>query len=389
MSQGQYVFTQLCGFLPKRVFYCLVDKYEGNKWLKSFTCWRHLLVMMFAQLSNRKSMRDLIVTLNAHRSKFYRLGFGKSVTRSNLSKANEVREVRIFKEYAERLIGIARRKRNGLKEFFVKNKVFAFDSTTISLCLSVYWWTKLHHSKGGVKAHALYDVKTDVPAFLIVTDASIHDSKVMGKVPYEADAIYIFDRAYMDTKQLYAIALLKAFFVVREKHKMKFCIVEDKQYNNPATGIMADQVIRFTGSRTKKKYPKAIRRVVYYDSIGNRTFVFYTNNMDLSAEDIAELYKNRWSVELFFKWLKQHLHIKEFYGTSENAVNIQIYSAIIAYCLVAIVASELKLEMSTYDVLRIVGVSLFDKTPLRELLNNESVVHENEDKQQLWLEFDD
>ena len=175
----------------------------------------------------------------------------------------------------------------------------------------------------------------------------------------------------------------------REKHKMKFCIVEDKQYNNPATGIMADQVIKFTGSRTKKKYPKAIRRVVYYDSIGNRTFVFYTNNMDLNAEDIAELYKNRWSVELFFKWLKQHLHIKEFYGTSENAVNIQIYSAIIAYCLVAIVASELKLEMSTYDVLRIVGVSLFDKTPLRRLLNNEHEVHVNEKDQQLWLEFED
>jgi hypothetical protein len=170
--------------------------------------------MVFGQLSNRKSMRDLIVTLNAHRSKFYRLGLGKSVTRSNLSKANEVREARIFKEYADRLIDIARRKRDGLKEFFVKNKVFAFDSTTISLCLSVYWWTKLHHSKGGVKAHTLYDVKTDVPAFVIVTDASVHDSQVMGDIPYEADAIYIFDRAYMDTGQLYAIALLKAFFVV-------------------------------------------------------------------------------------------------------------------------------------------------------------------------------
>ena len=376
MSQGQYVFTQLCSFLPKRIFDYLVDKYEGNKWVKSFTCWHHLLVMVFGQLSNRKSMRDLIVTLNAHRSKFYRLGLGKSVTRSNLSKANEVREARIFKEYADRLIDIARRKRDGLKEFFVKNKVFAFDSTTISLCLSVYWWTKLHHSKGGVKAHTLYDVKTDVPAFVIVTDASVHDSQVMGDIPYEADAIYIFDRAYMDTGQLYAIALLKAFFVVREKHKMKFDIIEDKHYNNPATGIMADQIVRFSGSKTKNKYPEPIRRVIYYDSIGNRTFVFYTNNTDLSAEDIAELYKNRWSVELFFKWLKQHLHVKEFYGTSENAVNIQIYSAIITYCLVAIVGSELHLKMSTYELLRIVGVSLFDKTSLRELLKDEPVEDE-------------
>ena len=293
MSQGQYVFTQLCSFLPKRIFDCLVDKYEGNKWVKSFTCWHHLLVMVFGQLSNRKSMRDLIVTLNAHRSKFYRLGLGKSVTRSNLSKANEVREARIFKEYADRLIDLARRKRDGLKEFFVKNKVFAFDSTTISLCLSVYWWTKLHHSKGGVKAHTLYDVKTDVPAFVIVTDANVHDSQVMGDIPYEADAIYIFDRAYMDTGQL------------------------------------------------------------------------------------------------FFKWLKQHLHVKEFYGTSENAVNIQIYSAIITYCLVAIVGSELHLKMSTYELLRIVGVSLFDKTSLRELLKDEPVEDDNGNDQQLWLEFED
>ena len=389
MSQGQYVFTQLCSFLPKRIFDCLVDKYEGNKWVKSFTCWHHLLIMVFGQLSNRKSMRDLIVTLNAHRSKFYRLGLGKSVTRSNLSKANEMREARIFKEYADRLIDIARRKRDGLKEFFVKNKVFAFDSSTISLCLSVYWWTKLHHSKGGVKAHTLYDVKTDVPAFVIVTDASVHDSQVMGDIPYEADAIYIFDRAYMDTGQLYAIALLKAFFVVREKHKMKFDVIGDKHYNNPATGIMADQIVRLSGAKTKNKYPEAIRRIIYYDSIGNRTFIFYTNNTDLSAEDIAELYKNRWSVELFFKWLKQHLHVKEFYGTSENAVNIQIYSAIITYCLVAIVGCELHLKMSTYELLRIVGVSLFDKTPLRELLKDEPEEDANGNDQQLWLEFED
>ena len=389
MSQGQYVFTQLCSFLPKRIFDCLVDKYEGNKWVKSFTCWHHLLIMVFGQLSNRKSMRDLIVTLNAHRFKFYRLGLGKSVTRSNLSKANEVREARIFKEYADRLIDIARRKRDGLKEFFVKNKVFAFDSSTISLCLSVYWWTKLHHGKGGVKAHTLYDVKTDVPAFVIVTDASVHDSQVMGDIPYEADAIYIFDRAYMDTGQLYAIALLKAFFVVREKHKMKFDVIGDKHYNNPATGIMADQIVRLSGAKTKNKYPEAIRRIIYYDSIGNRTFIFYTNNTDLSAEDIAELYKNRWSVELFFKWLKQHLHVKEFYGTSENAVNIQIYSAIITYCLVAIVGCELHLKMSTYELLRIVGVSLFDKTPLRELLKDEPEEDANGNDQQLWLEFED
>ena len=388
MNQGRYIFSQVCEFLPKRVFDRLVDKFEGNKYVKSFTCWNHLLVLIFGQLSNRDGLRDLIVTLAPFRSAFHHLGFGKSVTRSNLSKANEIREVRIFQEFADRMVAIARRKRDGIKDFFISNNVYAFDSSTISLCLSVYWWTKLHHGKGGVKLHELYDVKTDIPAFSIVTDASLHDSKVMDQIPYEKYSFYIFDRAYMVTEMLYHIHKAGAFFVVREKHKMVFKVVEDKNYNNPETGVMADQIIKFAGNKTKKNYPEVLRRVVFYDKDSNRTFVFYTNNTEVTAEEVALLYKFRWRCELFFKWLKQHLRVKEFYGTSENAVKIQIYTAIIAYCLVAIIQSELKLNMDTYDVLRILNVSLLTKMPLVDLLTKTSLV-EVEDKRyvQLQLEF--
>lgn len=369
MNQGRYFFSQLCDFLPVDFFKWLVKKYEGNKYVKSFTCWNHLLVLLFGQLSNREGLRDLVVTLAPHKRAFHHLGFGKSVTRSNLSKANEVRDVRIFREFANRMIAIAREKRAGVKDFFLSNKVYAFDSTTISLCLSVFWWTRLHHGRGGVKMHTLYDVTTDIPSFVIITDASVHDSKVMDQIPYESDSFYIFDRAYMATEHLFQIEMSEAYFVVREKSKILYKVLEDKHCSNPDTGVMADQIIVFTGSKTKKQYPRELRRVVFYDSENNRTLVLYTNNFEVSAEQIALLYKYRWRVELFFKWMKQHLRIKEFYGTSENAVQIQIYAALTAYCLVAIVEHEMQLDMDTYDVLRILSTSLLTRMPLRDLLD--------------------
>lgn len=369
MNQGRYIFSQLCDFLPVDFFKWLVKKYEGNKYVKSFTCWNHLLVLLFGQLSNREGLRDLVVTLAPHKRAFHHLGFGKSVTRSNLSKANEVRDVRIFREFANRMIAIAREKRAGVKDFFLSNKVYAFDSTTISLCLSVFWWTRLHHGRGGVKMHTLYDVTTDIPSFVIITDASVHDSKVMDQIPYESDSFYIFDRAYVATEHLFQIEMSEAYFVVREKSKILYKVLEDKHCSNPDTGVMADQIIVFTGNKTKKQYPRELRRVVFYDSENNRTLVFYSNNFKVSAEQIALLYKYRWRVELFFKWMKQHLRIKEFYGTSENAVQIQIYAALTAYCLVAIVEHEMQLDMDTYDVLRILSTSLLTRMPLRDLLD--------------------
>lgn len=369
MNQGRYIFSQLCDFLPVDFFKWLVKKYEGNKYVKSFTCWNHLLVLLFGQLCNREGLRDLVVTLAPHKRAFHHLGFGKSVTRSNLSKANEVRDVRIFREFANRMIAIAREKRAGVKDFFLSNKVYAFDSTTISLCLSVFWWARLHHGRGGVKMHTLYDVTTDIPSFVIITDASVHDSKVMDQIPYQSDSFYIFDRAYMATEHLFQIEMSDAYFVVRKKSKILYKVLEDKHCSNPDTGVMADQIIVFTGSKTKKQYPRELRRVVFYDSENNRTLVLCTNNFEVSAEQIALLYKYRWRVELFFKWMKQRLRIKEFYGTSENAVQIQIYAALTAYCLVAIVEHEMQLDMDTYDVLRILSTSLLTRMPLRDLLD--------------------
>lgn len=387
MNHGKYVFSQLCQFLPRKSFEWFVKKYEGNKYVKSFTCWNHLLVMIFGQLSNRESLRDLVSTLNAHRNKFHHLGFGDSVTRSNLSKANEIRELRIFEDMANLMISSVRAKRIDKHDFFLDGNVYAFDSSTISLCLSTFWWSKLHHGKGGIKLHTLLDVKTDIPAFNIITDASLHDSKVMDKIPYEPGAYYVFDRAYMDTERLYSIHQKESFFVVREKRKMKFTVEHDRNYNKPETGVMADQIICFEGADPKKQYPIPIRRVVYYDKDGNRTFVFYTNNMEISPEDIALLYKYRWRVELFYKWLKQHLRIKEFYGTSENAVKIQIYCAIIAYCLVATVEHDLCLNMDIYDVLRILTISLLDKTDLVDLFKQSKVNGDYQNDTQLKLNF--
>ena len=397
MHKGSLIFTQVCKYLPKRAFDCLVDKYEGNKWVKSFSCWNHLLVLIFGQLSNRESLRDLITSLAPYRSYFHHLGFGKSLSRSNLSKANEIREVKIFELYAERMISIAREKMTGVKDFFLGSNIYAFDSTTISLCLSVFWWTKLHHGKSGVKMHTLFDVKTNIPAFIIVTGADVHDSTVMNRIPYESGSFYIFDRAYMDTKQLNIIDLTKAFFVVREKHRMKYSVTCDYNYSNPDTGVMSDRMISFSGYKTKKQYPNDLRRVVYYDRTGNRTFVFYTNNFDVKPEDVALLYKYRWSVEIFFKWMKQHLRIKEFYGTTENAVKIQIYAAIISYCLVAIVERELNLGMTTYDVLRILSTSLLVKIPLTDLLkaskneltSEEKLVYGDPKHEQLTIQFEE
>ena len=302
MNQGKYIFSQICDFLPKNQFDWFVKKYQGNKYVKKFTCWNHLLVMIFAQLTHRESLRDLIATLNAHKTKFNRLGFGTSVTRSNLSKANEQREAKIFEDMAYHMVKTARDLRIGLvdKDFFYEGNVYAFDSTTISLCLNVFWWSKLHHDKGGVKMHTLYDVKTDIPSFFLITNADLHDSKVMNEIPYEPGALYIFDRAYMDTEQLAIINTIKAFFVVREKRRMSYTVIEDKQYNNPITGVMADQTIQFSGYKTRKQYSSPMRRITFYDMEGNRTFVFYTNNSILSAEDIALAYKYRWRVELFF-----------------------------------------------------------------------------------------
>jgi hypothetical protein len=379
MFTGKYVFSQLLDFLPQKIFERIVEKYSGNKYVKSFTCWNQLLVMMFGQLTSRESLRDLITVLDAHSRKSYHLGFGKSVTRSNLSKANERREPKIFEEYAYHLIDIARQKRIGKTDFEIKGKVYAFDSTTIDLCLSVFWWAKFRKHKAGIKMHTLFDIVTQIPTFIHITDAKVNDMNAMDVIPYESGAYYIFDRGYVDYSRLYNITLHFAYFVVRAKKNIQF----ESVYENPINemnGIMRDQIGNLTGFYVSKDYPAQIRRVAYYDRKTNHTYVYLTNNFELTAEQIALLYKNRWQIELFFKWIKQHLKIKSFWGTTETAVRIQIYSAIIAYCLVVIVESELKLNRPTYEVLPILSISLLDKTPIRELFEKADI---NDVKEQM------
>ena len=368
MNNGKYVFAQLIEFLPQRVFDGFVKKHSGNKHIRYFTCWNQLLCMIFGQLTNRDSLRDLIVAIDAHSRKTYHLGFGKSVTRSNLAKANENRSSKIFEEYAYHLIAVARRKRAN-DNFEIKGKVYAFDSSTIDLCLSVFWWAKFRKAKGGIKLHTLYDITTQIPAFIHITEAKVNDVNAMDLIPYESESYYIFDRGYVDFTRLYKITNHSAYFVIRAKSNLKF----NRMYSNKVdktTGVQCDQVGKLSGFYVSKQYPEKLRRVKFYDEETKRIFVFLTNNFELSAIHIALLYKNRWQVELLFKWIKQHLKIKCFWGTSENAVRIQIYTAIISYCLVSIVGYDLKIDRSTYEILQVLGISLLDKTPVNELFTN-------------------
>ena len=375
MNKYKYVFAQLVEFLDCFKFRRIVAKYQGDRYIKSFSCWNQLLVMMFGQLSNREGLRDLIVALEAHWRKLYHLGMGKSVTRSNLSKANELRDYRIFEDFAYHLVAEARSKSTE-KIFGFDGHVYAFDSTTIDLCLEVFEWAKFRKHKGGIKIHTLYDIEAQVPAFFHITTASTNDIKAMPEIPYEKGAYYIFDRGYNDFSNLFKIEQIEATFVVRAKKNLKF--EQTSWERRLPKNVLSDSTIEFTIYKSSKDYPIPLRRVVYYDEEQGRTFVFLTNNFVLPAPIIAELYRNRWSVELFFKWLKQHLKIKKFWGTSENAVRIQIYCAIITYCLVVIVKHDMKLERSVYEILQIVGISLTDKTNLRDLFDKSNINNVNE-----------
>lgn len=366
MNKDKYVFAQMVEFLDNYKFLRIVKKYDGNKYVKHFTCWNQLLTLMFGQLCNRESLRDLIVALNAHQEKCYHLGVGKHVTRSNLAKANENRDYRIFEDFAFYMISEARKKR--VNDIFKLNgNVYAFDSTTIDLCLKLFPWANFRTHKGGIKIHTLYDVETQVPAFIHITEAKINDVRAMDVIPYESDSFYVFDRAYNDYHRLYKIHMMDSFFVVRAKTNIKARVLKWKR--RLPKNILSDCEIELTGFYTQKSYPETIRLVRFWDEEDEREFIYLTNAKHIPALQVAELYKNRWQVELFFKWFKQHLKIKKFWGTSENAVKIQVYSAIIAYCLVAIMQHDMKLDRSTYEVLQILGISLTDKTPLRDLFS--------------------
>ena len=378
MNKDKYVFSQLLEYLDYDKFRHLVDKYDGNRYVKRLTCWNQLLALMFGQLGNRESLRDVIVAIEAHRSKCFHLGLGrKPIAKTTLAAANQNRDYRIFEEFAFYMMAQAREKRSA-DIFKLGGQVYAFDSTTIPLCLSVFWWAKFRKKKGGVKAHVLYDLEAQVPAFYHITTASVNDSKAMQEIPYETDAYYIFDRGYNNFGELYRIQRMESFFVVRAKSNLQYRCVKWKR--RLPKNILTDAEIELTVYKSRKDYPENLRLVKYYDEEQDREFMFLTNAMDLTALQIADLYKNRWQIELFFKWLKQHLKIKKFWGITENAVRIQISAAITAYCLVAIVQHDMKLKRSTYEVLQILSMSLTDKTPLRELFDK---TYSNDVKEQL------
>ncbi len=365
MFQDKYVFAQLTAFLNRTQFNNYVRKYDGNRYVKHFTCWNQLLAMMFGQLSNRESLRDLIIAFEAHRAKQYHLGLGrKPIAKTTFAYANQNRDYRIFEDFAFYMMEQARKKR--VTDIFkLQGNVYAFDSTTIPLCLSVFWWAKFRKKKGGVKAHVLYDLESQVPAFFHISTASVYDSRAMKEIPYESGSYYVFDRGYNAFKELFKIHLHESFFVVRAKKNLQYKCC--KWRRRLPKNILTDAEIEFTEYYSFRKYPERLRLVKFYDEEQGREFAFLTNAFHLTASEIANLYKNRWQIELFFKWLKQHLKIKKFWGTTENAVRIQISSAIIAYCLVAIVQHDLQLKRSTYEVLQILSISLMDKTPLVDL----------------------
>jgi transposase len=369
MNTGKTVLSQLMDFLPIKEFRRCVKRYNGNHHIRSFSCWDQFLCMAFAQLSYRESLRDIESCLRSMKNKLYHMGIRGNVSRSTLADANEKRDWRIYADFAQVLIHIARELYSG-DEFDVEldEIVYALDASTIDLCLSLFPWAKFRKTKSAVKLHTLLDLRGNIPTFISITDGKVHDVNILDELIPEPGSFYIMDRGYLDFKRLYTLNQFRAFFVIRSKTNTKFrrlysCVVDK------SIGLRCDQTIVLTGRDSATDYPEKLRRVKYYDAEIDKRFSFLTNNFIVSAYIIAELYKCRWQVELFFKWIKQHLRIKSFYGTSKNAVKTQIWIAISVYVLVAIVKKHLRLDnMSLYTILQILSVTLFEKTQLLQIL---------------------
>lgn len=385
MHAGHYIFTQIIRFLPRRQFWRILDKYDDRTLGWSFTHWNQLLVLMFGQFLGCGSLRELTDITTAHSKRSYNLGFGASaVVRNTLAKANMLREPRIFEEFAFYMVSLAQQRRL-TKKFELHGRFYAVDSTTIDLCMSLFRWALFRSTKPGIKVHTQIDIITEIPVFYRITNAKVGDCKAMDWIEYESNACYIFDRGYFDLARLFRIHLCRAFFVIREKGKPKIEIVDGEDMLDGEDGVLLDQTVRFSGKRNAGNYPTTIRRIVYYAADLGRSFVYYTNNFYLAAKDVALLYRYRWQVELFFKWVKQHLRVKRFWGDNENAVRIQIHVAIITYCLVAIIEHDLKLDRSVFEVMRILGSSLLVKDDLLELFTERQ--DDMGDSGQLELDF--
>ncbi len=371
MYQGQTVFSQVMGFLPQNKFRQCVNRYHGNRRVRSFTCYDQLLCMAFAQLSYRESLRDIECCLRAMHEKLYHMGIRGKVSRSTLADANEKRDWRIYSDFAQILIHEARQlyvdDDFGLE---LKDTVYALDASTIDLCLSVFPWARFRKTKGAIKLHTLLDLRGDIPTFIWITDGKVHDVNVLDHLVPEPGSIYIMDRAYLDFKRLYELHQCSAIFVTRTKTNTKLQRIYSHKVDKNI-GVRCDQTVVLKGFYSKKDYPDKLRRVKFFDAEKGRSFVFLTNQFMLPAHTIAELYRYRWRVEIFFKWIKQHLRIKSFYGTSQNAVKTQIWIAISTYVLVAIMKKRLQIDLTLYTILQILSITLFEKMPILQALTAE------------------
>jgi hypothetical protein len=377
MNSGKTIFAQLMDFIPTYEFRKCVERYDGNYKMKSFSCWDQFLCMAFAQLTFRESLRDIQACLRAAQSKLYHLGIRGKVSRNTLAHANQTRDWRIYADFAQILIAEARRL-YATDSFGIEleHAVYALDSTTIDLCLSLFPWATFRKRKGALKLHTLLDLRGNIPSVIIVTPGSVHDVNILDELIIEAGALYILDRGYIDFARLYRIHQRGAFFVTRAKVTLSRRRLYSRTVDK-STGIQCDQIIVLKGYYARKDYPDKLRRIRYFDATSGKTFVFLTNNFVLPATTIADLYRCRWQVELFFKWIKQHLRIKAFYGTTENAVKTQIWIAISVYVLVAILKKTLNLERSLYTILQILSITLFEKIPIFQALTN--VTYTNQD----------
>lgn len=378
MNLGRTILSQVLDFIPKYEFDKLVNKYNGNYRVRKLTCWEQFITMSFAQLTGRESLRDIESCLIAVSTKLYHSGLKSPVKRSTLSEANEKRDWRIYAELAQLLIIEARKLYKDDNDFSISidEIAYALDSSTIDLCLSLFPWAKFRKHKGAVKMHTQLDLRGSIPTFIEITNGKVHDVNILDLLVFEPNAFYIMDRAYVDFERLYQMHLSTSYFVVREKQNFNYRRVYSNKVDK-TLGLKCDQIVVLTGFYTSKKYPEKIRRIKFYDYKNDKELVFLTNNFSYSAHVIAMLYKERWKIELFFKWIKQHLRIKKFFGTSQNAVFTQIWIAVCVYLLVAIMKKKLKIEQELYIILQILSITPFEKVPINQLFTNEYYTFNN------------
>jgi hypothetical protein len=382
MYTGKLVFSQVMEHLPLHTFHQCVDRYRGDFKIQEFFCLDQYLCMAFAQLTYRESLRDIEACLRAQKNKLYHMGIRSPVSRNNLANANKVRDWRIYADLAHSLIRIAR-KLYASDSFVLEleNTVYALDATTIDLCLSMFPWANFRQTKGAIKLHTLLDLRGNIPTFIHISDGKFHEVNTLDILPLEAGAYYVMDRGYLDFTRLYTITKHSAFFVIRAKSNLKCRRIYSHQIDR-STGLICDQSVMLTGFYQCKDYPDKLRRVKFHDAVTDKTLVFLTNNFSLPAMTIADLHRSRWQVELFFKWIKQNLRIKSFYGTSENAVKAQIWIAVSVYLLVAIMKKRLKIEASLYTILQVLSVTIFERMSILQALTNVDYITEqtNESK---------